>query len=196
MGAGSNNTDSYHDLFPSHASCFLLTLSTETYHMSGANIACILCIRHRTPSFSLEPLYIQQHQPLQSWFQHNISGDIFTDGSFISNTSLHDLILDRTETLATAAIVKRDAVFEDVYHGLILHDFDKRHINSMSIELLAQYAASSYSPNHQYRSDCQSAIAMHSSPTSKLVRHPLLPLVNRKIVNHIRWVKAHPGLHC
>ena len=96
-------------------------------------------MRPRTPSFQLELLYNQQHQPFQSWFQHNICGDIFTDGSFINNISLHDLILDQTNTVAKAAIVKRDAAFEDVYHGLILHDFDKRHIYSMSTELLAQY---------------------------------------------------------
>ena len=74
MGAGSNTSDAYHLLFPADASCFLLSLSAETYHTSGANTVTIICMRSRTPRWSSDLLYTQRHQPFQSWFQNNSSG--------------------------------------------------------------------------------------------------------------------------
>jgi hypothetical protein len=103
-----------------------------------------------------------------------------------------DIINNNTVTTAQAAIVKQDPEWNGIFHGLVINDPNCNHDSSVSIELLAQFAASAHPDSRIIRSDCKSAIALHSTSKSNYVKHPLAPLINRGRRNDFKWVKAHP----
>jgi hypothetical protein len=192
-GAGADRVEELEAIFfpdDEHVTHSLLTLSQETYLPSGANSAVITSIKRRTPSLSREPLYQLHDQRYQHWLQESIQGELYTDGSFVDHSSLLDIITNRTVITAQAAVVKRDE--DGAYHGLVVNDPNYIHDSSMSTELLAQFIASAHPERRTIRTDCKSAIALHSTTKAQYIKHPLASLINRDRKDDFNLIQKKP----